>query len=145
VYDLSDFERSLTAKGKYLANSMALKLKEKESSIGAVISSPTFRAVETALIFSGIYRKPSGSIILDDNIYYKFNYQTLREILSKINEEEDTITLFGHNPSFTELAAILSAGECSFIPKCGIVAITFSVNLWKDIFQNGQIVYQLKP
>ena len=145
-FDFSDFERSLTSKGKYVANAMALRLKEKEQSIGAVVSSPAFRAVETALIFSGIYRKPSNSIMLDDNIYYRFNFQALSEILSKVKEEENTVTLFGHNPSFTELAFALSAGECNYMPKCGIVTITFGVNSWRDINQNGgNVVYQLKP
>jgi len=145
TFDIPDFERSLTTKGKYIANDMALRLKEKESSIGAVISSPAFRAVETALIFSGVYRKPSSSIVLDDNIYYRFNFQALCEILSKI-KEEDTATIFGHNPSFTELAYILSSGECNFIPKCGIVTIRFSVNSWSEINQNAKnIVYQLTP
>ena len=146
TFDFSDFERSLTTKGKYIANAMALNLKEKESLIGVVISSPAFRAIETAIIFSGVYRIPSGSIILDDSIYYRFNFQALREILSKINDEEDTVTLFGHNPSFTELAYTLSSGECYFISKCGIVTITFNVNSWKDIKENnGKFVYQLKP
>jgi len=151
VFDISDFERSLTTKGKRVANAMALKLKEKESSIGVVISSPAFRALETALIFLGVYRNPSSSIILDDNIYYnnmryKFNFQALLEILSKIKDEEDTVTLFGHNPSFTELAFMLSAGECDAIPKCGIVTITFSINSWSEISPNtSNIVYQLTP
>ena len=144
TFDISDFERSLTTKGKYIANAMALQLKEKEPSIGVVISSPAFRAIETALIFSGIYRIPSCSIIMEDDIYYSFNFQTLRKILSKI--DEDTVTFFGHNPSFTELAAVLSAGECNFIPKCGIVTITFSVNLWEEINQKTKnAVYQLRP
>ena len=146
ILKISDFERSLTTKGKHIANAMALRLKEKESSIGVVISSPVFRAVETALIFSGIYKKPSNSIILDDNIYYRFDFQALREILSKINDEEDTVTLFGHNPSFTELIFALSAGQCDSIPKCGIVTITFNVNSWGEINCNtGNIAYQLNP
>jgi phosphohistidine phosphatase len=146
MFDVSDFERSLTAKGKYIANAMAIRLKEKEASIGIVVSSPAFRAVETALIFSGIYKKPSGSIVLDDNIYYRFNLHTLHEILSKVKEEENTVTLFGHNPSFSEIVSILSAGECNFMSKCGIIAIEFNVNLWTEITQNtGNVVYQLKP
>ena len=146
VFDISDFERSLTNKGKYTANAMAIKLREKELSIGVVISSPAFRAIETALIFSGIYRKPSNSIIMDDNIYYNFNLSTLHEALSKIDNKKNTVTLFGHNPSFTELAAILSAGEYNSMPKCGIVAIEFNVNFWTDIIQNtGKIIYQLTP
>ena len=148
VFDISDFERSLTTKGKRVANAMALKLKEKESSIGVVISSPAFRALETALIFLGVYRNPSSSIILDDNIYYsyRFNLQALCEILSKINDEEETVTIFGHNPSFTELLFALSSGKCDAIPKCGIVTITFSINSWSEISPNtSNIVYQLTP
>jgi len=125
---------------------MALRLKEKEPSIGTVISSPAFRAIETALIFSGIYKIPSNSIVLDDCIYYRFNLQTLHEILSKVKDEVNTVTLFGHNPSFTELIFALGAGECDFIPKCGVVTITFSVNSWKEISRNtGDIIYKLKP
>ena len=148
IFEISDFERSLTAKGKYIANTMAFRLKEKESSIGVVISSPAFRAIETALIFSGIYKKPSNSIILYDSIYYsyRFNLQVLCEILSKINDEEDTVTLFGHNPSLTELVLTLSMEQYDSIPKCGIVTITFSVNSWREIGQNtGNIIYQLNP
>jgi phosphohistidine phosphatase len=70
----------------------------------------------------------------------------LYEMLSKINDEEDTVTLFGHNPSFTELIFALSSNECNFIPKCGIVTITFSINSWKEIGHNtGNIAYQLNP
>jgi len=148
VFDISDFERSLTTKGKRVANAMALRLKEKESSIGVVISSPAFRSVETALIFSGIYKKPYNSIILDDNIYYsyRFNLRTLCEILSKINDEEETVTIFGHNPSFTELIFALSSGKCDVIPRCGIVTITFGVNSWREISPDtSNIVYQLTP
>jgi phosphohistidine phosphatase len=147
-FDVSDFERSLTTKGKNIANIMAFRLKESETSIGVVISSPAFRAIETALIFSGIYKIPSNSIMLDDSIYdfYGFNMKALCKILSKINDEEDTVTLFGHNTSFTELAFALSAGQCDFMPKCGIVTITFGVNLWKEIKENtGNVIYQLNP
>jgi phosphohistidine phosphatase SixA len=31
IFEISDFERSLTTKGKRIANAMAVRLKEKES------------------------------------------------------------------------------------------------------------------
>jgi phosphohistidine phosphatase len=144
--EISDFERSLTTKGKTIANVMALRLNEKEKSAGLILTSPAFRAVETALIFAGVFRIPSEQILMAGNIYYKFNLQTLRENLTMVKEEEDTVTLFGHNPSFTELANGLSKEGCNFIQKCGIVAISFKISTWSELNPNlGNIDYYLKP
>ncbi len=144
--EISDFERSLTTKGKSLSNAMALRLKEKEKSAGVFLTSPAFRALETAMIFAGIFRIPPEKILMAGNIYYKFNMQTLREDLSRVKEEEDVITLFGHNPSFTELAGELSREGCDFIQKCAIVGISFKITTWSELAQNsGEIIYHLKP
>ncbi len=143
---ISDFERSLTIKGKSLANAMAIRLKEKENSAGVIMTSPAFRAVETALIFAGVFRIPSEEILFAGNIYYKLNLKTLQEDLSRIREEVETVTLFGHNPSFTELANELSKEGCNFIQKCGIVGIKFKVSTWSELTRNsGDIDYHLKP
>lgn len=144
--EISDFERSLTTKGKTLANVMALRLKEKEKSAGVILTSPAFRAVETALIFSGIFRIPSEEILIAGNIYYKFNLQTLLTDLTRIKEDEEVVTLFGHNPSFTELAGALSKEGCNFMQKCGIVGISFKISTWSEIKPDtGNIEYHLKP
>lgn len=144
--EISDFERSLTTKGKSLANAMALRLKEKEKSAGVILSSPAFRSVETALIFSGIFRIPSEEILLAGNIYYKFTLQTLLENLTRIKEDEEVVTIFGHNPSFTELTGTLSKEGCSFIQKCAVVGISFNISTWSEIKRNtGNIEYHLKP
>jgi len=144
--DISDFERSLTTKGKLLANSMALRMKEKEESAGVLLTSPAFRAVETALIFAGIFRIDAAKILLAGNIYYRFNFKTLQEELSRIREEENIVTLFGHNPSFTDLAGGLSSQGCDFIQKCGVVGIAFPITTWSELkLSTGKIEYYLKP
>ena len=52
---ISDYERSLTLKGKIISRLMGKKLREMEKSPVTIITSPAFRALETALIFaSGI-------------------------------------------------------------------------------------------
>ena len=146
TFAISDFERSLTTKGKSTANAMSLRLKEKEKTTGVIMTSPAFRAIETALIFAGVFRIPAEEILIAGNIYYKFDLNTLHEELSRIREEVDTVTLFGHNPSFTELADILSREGCNFISKCGIVGISFKVSTWSELTRNsGDIEYHLKP
>lgn len=144
--NISDFERSLTTKGKLLANVMALQMKEKEKSAGVILTSPAFRAVETALIFAGVFRIPSEEILMAGTIYYKFNLQSLQEILGRIKEEEELVTIFGHNPSFTELAGSLSKEGCNFMQKCAVVGISFKISTWSEINHNkGNIEYYLKP
>ena len=41
--EISDFERSLTLKGKVISRLMAHKLMEKEKSPGIIVTSPAFR------------------------------------------------------------------------------------------------------
>jgi len=145
-YEISDFERSLTLKGKMVASQMARKLKEKEKSPGVMISSPAFRAIETALIFAGEFGISTDEVIMNSNIYFKLGFQNLTALLSTIDEEEEIVTLFGHNPSFTEIADTLSKDGCDSIPKTGIVCLTFNIMTWSDLRRNsGKIEYFLKP
>jgi phosphohistidine phosphatase len=144
--DFADFERSLTSKGKLVAIQMARRLLEKEESLGVLISSPAFRALETALIFAREFRISADSIILNSNIYFKMSYRNLPDILSTIDEANDTVTMFGHNPSFTEIADILSKEGCDSIPKTGIICISFKIMTWSELGRNsGKTEYFLKP
>lgn len=143
---ISDFERSLTTKGKVTSMLMAGKLKEKDSFNGIIITSPAFRALETAIIFSKVLGIEPDKIIMSDKLYYKMNYHYLREILSGINDEVKSVMLFGHNPSFSEITNNLCSRGCDFMPKCGIVNISFNVENWSEVKQkDGKPVYFLKP
>jgi phosphohistidine phosphatase len=144
--DIPDFERSLTIKGKTISRKIARELKEIENSPGVMITSPAFRALETAIIFAQAFEIQPEKIILNSNLYHKMNFNYLREVLSAINEDSDSITFFGHNPSFTEIAGVLCSGGCDFIPKSGVIGISFSITRWQEIKRNsGKIEYFLKP
>ena len=144
--EISDFERSLTLKGKAVSRLMAQKLREKIKHPGTILTSPAFRALETALIFAGEYGINAENVIMSSRIYNKMNLQNLPSILSAVNEESEVVTLFGHNPSFTQLANNLSREGCEFLPKSGVVCISFNVMTWSDIARNsGTIEYFLKP
>jgi len=144
--DFSDFERSLTSKGKLVATQMAGRLLEKERSLGVLISSPAFRALETALIFAREFGIDANKVVLNSNIYFKMSYRNLPGILSAIDEGADTVTMFGHNPSFTEIANNLSKDGCDSIPKTGIICISFKIMTWSDLGRNnGKTEYFLKP
>ena len=144
--EISDFERSLTLKGKIISKLMALKLREKENSPGIMITSPAFRALETAFIFAGEFGIEPEKIIINRILYYKMNFHYLHEILSLVSEDTDSITLFGHNPSFTEISNSLCKEGCDFMPKCGVIGISFNIRIWSEIRPNtGKVEYFLKP
>jgi phosphohistidine phosphatase len=144
--EISDFERSLTLKGKIISKLMARKFKERENSPGILITSPAFRALETAYIFAEEFGIEPEKIIINSNLYYKMNFHYLHKILSLVNEDTDSVTLFGHNPSFTEIAGSLCKGGCDFMPKCSVAGISFNIKTWSEIRHNtGKQEYYLKP
>jgi len=144
--EISDFERSLTEKGKVIAHHMALRLKEIEKSPGALMTSPAFRALETAIIFAGEFRTSPDAVIMNSNLYFKMSYRNLPALLSTIEEDTETLTLFGHNPSFTEIANSLCKEGCDFIPKTGVICISFKIMTWSQITpSSGKTEYFLKP
>ena len=144
--EISDFERSLTLKGKVISRLMAHKLMEIEKSPGVIITSTAFRALETALIFAGEFGINADDVVLNDNIYYKMSLENLSAVLSVINEDSETVTLFGHNPSFSQIANNLSKEGCDPMPKSGIICISFNIMTWSDIRRNnGKTEYFLKP
>jgi phosphohistidine phosphatase len=146
VSGISDFERSLTPKGKIISRMMARQLKETEKSALTLITSPAFRAFETALIFAGELGIDPEKVILNSNIYYKMNLRHLTSIVSSSKDEGDTIVLFGHNPSFTEIADSMSVDGCDFMPKSSVLCISFKAGSWADIIRkSGKIEYYLKP
>jgi phosphohistidine phosphatase len=145
-HEISDFERSLTSKGKFISKQMARRLKEIVSDPGTIVTSPAFRALETALIFAGEYNIKPEMILINSNLYYKMSFKYLFEVFSAVKEETDTIMLFGHNPSFSEIANSLCSEGCDIMPKCGIAGITFKITTWSEIRLNtGKIEYFLKP
>ena len=143
---ISDFERSLTVKGKIISGLMARKLREIQKPSVTIISSPAFRALETALIFALEFGVEPDEIILNGDLYHNMHLKYLTEIISHAGEKSSTIMMFGHNPSFTEIAGTLTDEGFDCIPKSGIVGISFDISKWQEIKQkSGKLEFYLKP
>jgi phosphohistidine phosphatase len=144
--EISDFERSLTIKGKVVSKLMARRFREKENDAGLFITSPAFRALETAYIFASEFGYKHDDIIVNSGLYYKSGVKNLFEIIGRANEDINTITLFGHNPAFTEMPDRLSINGCEFVTKTSIVCISFQAATWSDVkLDSGKQEYFLKP
>ncbi len=80
---ITDFERSLTTKGKVISKLIAGKLRSRENPPFTLITSPAFRAIETALIFADELGCAADKIIIDSNIYSRMNLRYLADMLSR--------------------------------------------------------------
>ncbi len=146
THEFTDFERSLTGKGKSIARLMANVLKAKEKRIGVLITSPAFRALETALIFAEEFNIKHEQITLNSKMYLRMNTRALDEIFSVTSDDIDTITIFGHNPAFSEIANAMSNEGCDYMPKCGIAVLYFNVKKWTEVLRSkGKLEFLLKP
>ena len=144
--ETSDLERSLTQKGKMVSRMMAMRLRDKNLPVGKFISSPAFRALETALIFADELGVNPSELLLDNNLYYHSAVSRFVHLIQKVADDIDTIVLFGHNPTFTDLCDMLAKNGSGFIPKSGVVSIKFLVEKWDGLkFGEGQIEFFMKP
>ena len=127
---LDDFDRGLNKRGKKDAPFMGHKLKQKNTLPDIIISSPAKRAKTTAQIIA----KEIGfskDIEFNHNIY-EANINTLHKIITSIDDKNNIVFLFGHNPYLNELVE----NYINFydnIPTCGVVKIEFDSKSWKDI------------
>jgi phosphohistidine phosphatase len=141
-----DIERSLTARGKKVSEQMALILLGKKEDPGLFITSPAFRAYETCLIFARVFGHDPDKIVMKSSLYYKSGLKAFATVFEGIGNKIDSIIHFGHNPSFTEIPDRLSATGCDFVPKSGIVCLSFKSDTWEGIFHGkGKMEYFLKP
>ncbi len=143
---IPDFERSLTARGKVNSRLMAEILKSKGEEPGKIISSPAFRALETALIFSREYGISEAEIKLAPELYLDLSEEEFLPYIRKQNNKDHTITFFGHNPLITEMAAYFAADEPESLAKTGIYCLVFDEASWAEIEpESGRTLYYLTP
>jgi len=128
---LRDIERPLEPRGLRDAPFMAKVLKSKGVEPDLLLSSPATRAYSTALYFADAFEIERGDVQLEPRIYEAFSEDIL-DIIEKLPAEADTVLLFGHNPTFTNIANRFSKKQIDNVPTCGIFKVEAKVNSWKD-------------
>ncbi|MBX2938473.1 MAG: histidine phosphatase family protein [Ferruginibacter sp.] len=129
---LSDFERTLNARGRQDAPMMANRLKQRGIKPGGIVSSPAIRAKTTAEVFASTLGFPSGDITFVNELYHA-PISTLWTVISWLNDAFDSVALFGHNPGLTELAnSMTEKVYIDNLPTCGIFAVQAGCNRWVD-------------
>jgi len=127
---LDDYDRPLNKRGKLNAPLMGSRLKKETVKPDIILSSPAKRAKSTAKIIAKKL-KYSKDIVFNKDIY-DADVGVLHNILTKLDDEEEIVFLFGHNPDLEMLVEHYVEFDEN-IPTCGIVEIEFDCKRWTDI------------
>jgi len=142
---LRDFDRSLNERGLRDAPIMAQLLRTHITEPVLIVSSPAKRALTTARFFAAAFSIQEEAIVLQPNIYEATGYQLLK-IISSLPDVADTILMFGHNPTFTDVANLFSDDLIANLPTCGIVQIKSTAQKWSELYDdNSEVVWKLFP
>ncbi len=127
--DLNDFDRPLNQRGLRDALEMGKRMGRKGERPDLYVSSPANRAITTARIIGKELKYPLEKIVLNQAIYMA-GVRTLLTIVNTLDDDNNTVILFGHNPGFTEFAEYLSDERFGNVPTSGQVKITFEAESW---------------
>jgi phosphohistidine phosphatase len=133
---LSDFDRPLNDRGKKDAPVMARRLLDKKIKIDAFLASPAKRAKKTATIFANEYERGKDEIIFKPELYGAAE-DVFYDVISKADDEFDSLAIFAHNPGLTDFANLLTDTRIDNIPTCGIFAVKINSKHWTD-FKEAQ-------
>lgn len=144
--EITDSERSLKIKGVKDAHKAAKKLFVFNIKPDLIISSPAFRALETALIFAEELDFPKKKIKLSESLYFDFTTGDFVEMIQKLDNKYETLFIFGHNPKISEMASQFTQDFHEELPTCGVTVIEFSEKKWKKInLREGKLSLYVFP
>lgn len=143
--NLVDFDRPLNKRGKKNAPQMGKMLVKHKVIPDLIVSSPAKRAKKTALILAKKLHYPKKEIK-----YLKATYDApSKDLITCIHSFDDRyskIIMVGHNTGYTTLANTLGGLHIPNVPTCGIVALNFTIDSWRDVKEkNGDLVFFIYP
>ena len=140
----SDHDRPVSKRGSKAAKKMGKYLSNIDQVPSLIISSTALRARNTAeiAIKAG---KLSSDLVLEKKIY-ESSVETLKSIITKQNDEYNSICLVGHEPTFSSFIERCNNAVWSRFPTASMARIDFNINSWYDVdLKFGSLVWLLRP
>ncbi len=135
--DYSDFNRCLAESGIEKATHIAAHLAQDITEVDLILSSPACRALETAKIFAESLNYPTTDIVTQQPLYHFGGIDQAIDIISHVDDDVETLMLFGHNPTFNALSWNLCKEFREGMPTSSVVGITFNTRTWAKAVKKG--------
>ncbi len=137
-YSVGDKDRPLKERGindgKLVSSAFATIGRE----IDAVFSSPANRALHTCMIFIRELGFPLHKLQIS-NLLYDFSGEYVLEFVKEMDDDLESVMVFGHNHAFTHLANSLGNMYIENVPTTGLVEIDFQTGSWSEISKGTTI------
>lgn len=131
-YELSDHDRTLLPAGIIKTQKVAAFLKSKNISPDLIISSTAIRAFESSKIVASELAYPLNKIKTSKDIYLA-DEESIFNALFELDSSINSVMIFGHNPTFTDIVNYFKRPKIENLPTSGIAAINFTTEKWEDI------------
>ena len=121
---------------------MGKRLQERDIHPDLLLSSSAERALSTCLIIAEKIGHPPHQVRTDRRLYHASEDQLL-SIIHELDDANDEVMVFAHNPGLTDFANGLSREAITDnIPTCGIVALRFPVQSWTSVtWGQGEVMF----
>ena len=129
--DMKDFDRPLNDRGRRDAPVMAQRLIKDGVSIDRFISSPAKRARQTADFFAEAYGIKHREIQFIPELYHA-TPEIFRTVVTGLDDKDESVAIFSHNPGITAFANILSTIRLDNMPTCAVFAVKSGADHWRD-------------
>lgn len=133
---LRDFNRPLNDRGLHDAPLMAALLVKAGYKPELLVSSPAKRALTTALFFAEAFGVPADAVLRNEHLYEAMPPDVLR-IISQLPDTAESVMLFGHNPTFTDVANRFTSIYIDNVPTCGVVLLESSAGSWPELYEGN--------
>lgn len=144
----SDFDRPLASRGLRDAPRMGKLLKASNLNIDRIVSSTAARARQTAELAAEA-AKCARKLEFEDAIY-EASLAELLGVLRRLNDEDLTVVLVGHNPGFEELLGALCGSKGSHarirVPTATLACIELDIPSWQNVTAGtGTLLWMAVP
>ena len=130
-FEVTDFDRKLTSKGKEDAKLAAKELKKRIKSLNFVFSSAAKRTFKTAKIIAENFDFPKTQITLSQELYHA-DINVYKQIIKNFDDSIDgSFVMVGHNPSIGQLANLLSKNEILEFKPGSFAVFQLGIETWK--------------
>lgn len=128
-HSLADIDRPLNKRGRRNSPEMGQRLAAQGHHPDLLISSPANRALTTAYNIARELGIEESDIEIDDELYFSGTGGMLN-VLERVDDRYQSVMMFGHNPTMTDLMNRLSGARVYNMPTCAIAIIGLDMASW---------------
>lgn len=131
-YEVADKDRPLKERGINDAHLIGKQLKTMGIKIERSYSSPANRALHTAMIVLRNLNFDFLRFRVNEELY-DFSGDSVLQFLKTLDNDFQSVLIFGHNYAFTSLVNSLGDEYIDNLPTAGMAIIEFDCDSWSDI------------